>query len=427
MASLRLQHVVKSYDGKNTIIEPLDLTVADGEFIVLVGPSGCGKSTLLRLVAGLESVTAGDIYIGDKRITHCEPRDRGIAMVFQNYALYPHMSVFDNMAYGLKIRGFGKQQIRHAVEQVANILELEPLLYRKPRELSGGQRQRVAMGRALVREPAVFLFDEPLSNLDAKLRTQMRLELQQLHRRLKTTSLYVTHDQVEAMTLAERVVVLNQGRVEQIGTPTEIYRRPATLFVAGFMGSPAMNLLPGRVSADGCWLRLDNGPALALPVVRADLAGRTLTAGIRPEQIQRASRNPRTPPAIAAGVISPIGPWPGAAEERGASISTAVVVNGLAPSAAAPAPQAGEMCCLEVATLERLGADNLAHGHWEGCALVVRLAHDDLPAPGATLISPIPKAETPAVSAAQPPLVYAVPPALCRLSDDANGTPVLTC
>lgn len=270
MASLRLQHVVKSYDGKNTIIEPLDLTVADGEFIVLVGPSGCGKSTLLRLVAGLESVTAGDIYIGDKRITHCEPRDRGIAMVFQNYALYPHMSVFDNMAYGLKIRGFGKQQIRHAVEQVANILELEPLLYRKPRELSGGQRQRVAMGRALVREPAVFLFDEPRSNLDAKLRTQMRLELQQLHRRLKTTSLYVTHDQVEAMTLAERVVVLNQGRVEQIGTPTEIYRRPATLFVAGFMGSPAMNLLPGRVSADGCWLRLDNGPALALPVVRAD-------------------------------------------------------------------------------------------------------------------------------------------------------------
>lgn len=252
MASLRLQHVVKSYDGKNTIIEPLDLTVADGEFIVLVGPSGCGKSTLLRLVTGLESVTAGDIYIGDKRITHCEPRDRGIAMVFQNYALYPYMSVFDNMAYGLKIRGFGKQQIRHAVEQVANILELEPLLYRKPRELSGGQRQRVAMGRALVREPAVFLFDEPRSNLDAKLRTQMRLELQQLHRRLKTTSLYVTHDQVEAMTLAERVVVLNQGRVEQIGTPTEIYRRPATLFVAGFMGSPAMNLLPGRVSAYGC-------------------------------------------------------------------------------------------------------------------------------------------------------------------------------
>ncbi|CAK8739494.1 sn-glycerol-3-phosphate import ATP-binding protein UgpC [Sodalis praecaptivus] len=293
------------------------------------------------MVAGLESVTAGDIYIGDKRITHCEPRDRGIAMVFQNYALYPHMSAFDNMAYGLKIRGFGKQQIRHAVEQVANILELEPLLYRKPRELSGGQRQRVAMGRALVREPAVFLFDEPLSNLDAKLRTQMRLELQQLHRRLKTTSLYVTHDQVEAMTLAERVVVLNQGRVEQIGTPTEIYRRPATLFVAGFMGSPAMNLLPGRISADGCWLRLDNGPALALPVVRADLAGRALTAGIRPEQIQRASRNPRTPPAIAAGVISPDGPWPGAADERGASISTAVVVNGLAPSTAAPAPQTG--------------------------------------------------------------------------------------
>ncbi len=212
MAGLKLQAVTKSYDGKTPVIKQIDLDVADGEFIVMVGPSGCGKSTLLRMVAGLERTTSGDIYIDTRRVTDLEPEDRGIAMVFQNYALYPHMSVYDNMAYGLKIRGFGKDHIRQRVEEAARILELEPLLKRKPRELSGGQRQRVAMGRAIVREPAVFLFDEPLSNLDAKLRVQMRLELQQLHRRLKTTSLYVTHDQVEAMTLAQRVIVMNKGR-----------------------------------------------------------------------------------------------------------------------------------------------------------------------------------------------------------------------
>lgn len=203
------------------------------------------------MVAGLERTTTGDIYIGDQRVTDLEPKDRGIAMVFQNYVLYPHMNVFDNMAYGLKIRGFGKEQIRQRVDEAARILELQPLLKRKPRELSGGQRQRVAMGRAIVREPAVFLFDEPLSNLDAKLRVQMRLELQQLHRRLKTTSLYVTHDQVEAMTLAQRVIVMNKGVAEQIGTPSEVYKRPASLFVASFIGSPAMNLLDGTVSPDG--------------------------------------------------------------------------------------------------------------------------------------------------------------------------------
>lgn len=219
MACLKLQAVTKSYDGVTPVIKQIDLDVADGEFIVMVGPSGCGKSTLLRMVAGLERTTTGDIYIGDQRVTDLEPKDRGIAMVFQNYALYPHMNVFDNMAYGLKIRGFGKEQIRQRVDEAARILELQPLLKRKPRELSGGQRQRVAMGRAIVREPAVFLFDEPLSNLDAKLRVQMRLELQQLHRRLKTTSLYVTHDQVEAMTLAQRVIVMNKGVTEQIGTP----------------------------------------------------------------------------------------------------------------------------------------------------------------------------------------------------------------
>ncbi len=251
MAGLKLQAVTKSYDGKTPVIKQIDLDVADGEFIVMVGPSGCGKSTLLRMVAGLERTTSGDIYIDTRRVTDLEPKDRGIAMVFQNYALYPHMSVYDNMAYGLKIRGFGKDHIRQRVEEAARILELEPLLKRKPRELSGGQRQRVAMGRAIVREPAVFLFDEPLSNLDAKLRVQMRLELQQLHRRLKTTSLYVTHDQVEAMTLAQRVIVMNKGVAEQIGTPSEVYQRPASLFVAGFIGSPAMNLLPGTLSADG--------------------------------------------------------------------------------------------------------------------------------------------------------------------------------
>lgn len=226
MAGLKLQAVTKSYDGKTPVIKQIDLDVADGEFIVMVGPSGCGKSTLLRMVAGLERTTSGDIYIDSQRVTDLEPKDRGIAMVFQNYALYPHMSVYDNMAYGLKIRGFGKQHIRQRVEEAARILELEPLLQRKPRELSGGQRQRVAMGRAIVREPAVFLFDEPLSNLDAKLRVQMRLELQQLHRRLKTTSLYVTHDQVEAMTLAQRVIVMNKGVAEQIGTPSEVYQTP---------------------------------------------------------------------------------------------------------------------------------------------------------------------------------------------------------
>lgn len=295
MAGLKLQAVTKSYDGKTPVIKQIDLDVVDGEFIVMVGPSGCGKSTLLRMVAGLERTTSGDIYIDTRRVTDLEFKDRGIAMVFQNYALYPHMSVYDNMAYGLKIRGFGKDHIRQRVEEAARILELEPLLKRKPRELSGGQRQRVAMGRAIVREPAVFLFDEPLSNLDAKLRVQMRLELQQLHRRLKTTSLYVTHDQVEAMTLAQRVIVMNKGVAEQIGTPSEVYQRPASLFVAGFIGSPAMNLLPGTLSADGGQLLLADGMALPLPVAKPQWAGRPLTLGIRPEHIQLVAQDQGVP------------------------------------------------------------------------------------------------------------------------------------
>ncbi|ADW75769.1 sn-glycerol-3-phosphate import ATP-binding protein UgpC [Rahnella aceris] len=330
MANLKLQAVTKSYDGKNQIIQSIDLDVADGEFIVMVGPSGCGKSTLLRMVAGLERTTSGDIYINDQRVTELEPKDRGIAMVFQNYALYPHMSVFDNMAYGLKIRGFGKAQILARVEEAARILELGPLLKRKPRELSGGQRQRVAMGRAIVREPAVFLFDEPLSNLDAKLRVQMRLELQQLHRRLRTTSLYVTHDQVEAMTLAERVIVMNKGIAEQIGTPSEVYRRPASLFVASFIGSPAMNLLPGQLTTDGTSLVMEDGFELPLPVPRPEWGGRELTVGIRPEHIHLTDDSQKGIP---------------------------MVLN----------------------TLELLGADNLAHGKLADSGVVVRLSHEVFP------------------------------------------------
>src|SRR5437762_2781378 len=243
MAALAFRDVRKSYRDLE-VIHGVTTQVADGEFVVIVGPSGCGKSTLLRMVAGLEPITSGEIRIGSRVVNDLEPKDRDIAMVFQNYALYPHMSVYENMSYGLRIKGFSRQEIDSRVQKAAAILELQPFLERKPRQLSGGQRQRVAMGRAIVREPAVFLFDEPLSNLDAKLRVQMRAELQALHRRLGTTSLYVTHDQVEAMTLAHRMIVMNAGRAEQIGAPLEVYARPATIFVASFIGSPPMNLIP---------------------------------------------------------------------------------------------------------------------------------------------------------------------------------------
>ncbi len=282
MAKLELRNVRKSF-GTLEIIKGVSATIADGEFVVIVGPSGCGKSTLLRMVAGLEAITSGDILIGDRVVNTLEPKDRDIAMVFQNYALYPHMSVRQNMAYGLKIRGFAKDDIETRVQRAAKILELGELLARRPRELSGGQRQRVAMGRAIVREPSVFLFDEPLSNLDAKLRVQMRLEIQKLHRNLGTTSVYVTHDQVEAMTLAQRMIVMNAGRTEQIGTPAEVYQRPATQFVAGFIGSPAMNFLSGRADAGG--LTMADGGHLAVPVP-ASLTGRELVMGIRPEHLE---------------------------------------------------------------------------------------------------------------------------------------------
>src|SRR5271165_7217205 len=261
MAMVQLRDVRKSY-GRTEVIHGVSIDVADGEFIVIVGPSGCGKSTLLRMVAGLEAISGGEVIIGDRVVNRLEPKDRDVAMVFQNYALYPHMSVFDNMAYGLRIRGLAPSDVAAKVKRAAEILEIGTLLERKPRQLSGGQRQRVAMGRAIVREPAVFLFDEPLSNLDAKLRVQMRFEIQKLHRRLGTTSLYVTHDQVEAMTLAQRMIVMHAGRAEQIGTPMEVYENPASVFVAGFIGSPAMNFLPAKVESGGR-IVLDGGGAIA--------------------------------------------------------------------------------------------------------------------------------------------------------------------
>jgi len=284
MAGVQLSGVRKVYPGGVEAIRGIDLEIADGELVVLVGPSGCGKSTLLRMVAGLEEISAGEIRIGERLVNRLEPADRDIAMVFQNYALYPHMSVYDNMAYGLRNRKTPKAEIDRRVNEAAQILGLGDFLKRKPRQLSGGQRQRVAMGRAIVREPAAFLFDEPLSNLDAKLRVQMRLEIKRLQQRLGTTSIYVTHDQVEAMTLGDKLVVMRDGIAEQVGTPIEVYERPATTYVAGFIGSPAMNFLPGRV--DGGSVALDEGPVLPLPHGAGGVEqGRPVTLGIRPEHI----------------------------------------------------------------------------------------------------------------------------------------------
>ncbi len=284
MGAIRLSKVEKVYGkgaGANKVIHGVDVDITDGEFIVIVGPSGCGKSTLLRMVAGLEEISGGEISIAGRVVNELEPSERDIAMVFQNYALYPHMSVYDNMAYGLKIAKLSKAEIDTRVQKAAKILELGGLLDRKPRQLSGGQRQRVAMGRAIVRQPAVYLFDEPLSNLDAKLRAQTRLEIQKLHRELGVTSLFVTHDQVEAMTLAERMMVMNAGIVEQIGTPDEVYQRPATTFVAGFIGSPPMNLIKGQ--AKGMSFVVD-GRSLPLPSP-APRDGDCLM-GVRPEHLE---------------------------------------------------------------------------------------------------------------------------------------------
>ena len=285
MSTVSLRQVRKTYDAQE-IVHGIDLEIADQEFLVLVGPSGCGKSTLLRMIAGLEDVSAGEIAIGERVVNEVDPKDRDVAMVFQDYALYPHLSVFENIAFSLQYRGVAKNEIARRVAEAADILDIAPLLQRKPRQLSGGQRQRVAMGRAIVREPKVFLFDEPLSNLDAKLRVQMRTEIKKLRERVRTTAIYVTHDQVEAMTLADRIVLMNGGRVEQVGTPEDVYDEPATLFVAGFMGASAMNLVPGRVEKTGadCSVLVGSNVRLMLPTGRFDAsAGQAVTVGLRPE------------------------------------------------------------------------------------------------------------------------------------------------
>jgi len=290
MASVSLRKVRKNY-GKTAAIHGIDMEIEDGAFAVIVGPSGCGKSTLLRMVAGLETVTGGEIAIGARVVNNLEPKDRDIAMVFQNYALYPHMSVGQNMGYSLKLAGVPRAEIAARVQQAAALLQLAGLLDRRPRQLSGGQRQRVAMGRAIVRDPAVFLFDEPLSNLDAKLRVQMRLEIKRLQQRLATTALYVTHDQVEAMTLGDRLIVMNEGVAEQIAGPLEVYERPATLFVAGFIGSPAMNVLKARVLGNGLLLEDAIPLAVAHPAQQTAAAAQTLL-GIRPEHLILDPENP---------------------------------------------------------------------------------------------------------------------------------------
>ncbi len=268
MAEVSVRKVVKAYEGGVQAVRGIDLEIADHEFVVLVGPSGCGKSTTLRMIAGLEEISGGEIWIGGAVVNDVPPRDRDIAMVFQNYALYPHMTVRDNMAFGLKLRKFPKAEIGTRVDEAARILDIVPLLERKPKALSGGQRQRVAMGRAIVRNPKVFLFDEPLSNLDAKLRVQMRTEIKKVHQTVPTTTVYVTHDQVEAMTLADRVVVMNGGIIEQVGPPQELYHHPPTRFVAGFIGSPGMNFLPVRVVDDGGCVQLADGQTLPVPAAR---------------------------------------------------------------------------------------------------------------------------------------------------------------
>ncbi|MGZ5651205.1 MAG: sn-glycerol-3-phosphate import ATP-binding protein UgpC, partial [Usitatibacter sp.] len=322
--------VRKSF-GSIDVIQGVDLTVKSGEFMVFVGPSGCGKSTLLRMVAGLEEITSGEIRIGDRVVNDLPPKDRDIAMVFQNYALYPHMTVYENMSYGLRIRRMPPAQINERVQRAAKILELAGYLDRRPRQLSGGQRQRVAMGRAIVREPAAFLFDEPLSNLDAKLRVQMRLEIQKLHRELRTTSIFVTHDQVEAMTLADRMIVMNAGRVEQIGRPIDVYDDTASLFVAGFIGSPAMNFLPGRRAGDEVDL---GGLRIALPAQLRAGAPEAITVGVRPEHLV---------PGEGAG---------------------------------------GPVFRFEVETVEALGADSMVHGRFGEGTVVARVEGHSTPALG---------------------------------------------
>ena len=315
MAQVALRKIVKMFD-RTPAVQGIDLDISDREFIVLVGPSGCGKSTTLRMIAGLEEATSGEIYIGDQLVNDVPPKDRDIAMVFQNYALYPHMTVFENMSFGLRLKKFPKPEIRERVQAAARILDITDLLDRRPKQLSGGQRQRVAMGRAIVRNPKVFLFDEPLSNLDAKLRVQMRTEIKKIHQTVTTTTVYVTHDQVEAMTLADRVVIMNGGRIDQIGSPHEVYHKPRTQFVAGFIGSPTMNFLPCRLVENGAGLTVRLSDWLTLPVPPSLQAryrprvGQEMLFGLRPEHIREGRGD--VPPGAAKfdarlDVVEPMG------------------------------------------------------------------------------------------------------------------------
>ncbi|MFT4000879.1 MAG: sn-glycerol-3-phosphate ABC transporter ATP-binding protein UgpC [Rhizobium sp.] len=319
MASVSVTNVRKSY-GHFEVLHGVDIDIKDGEFVILVGPSGCGKSTLLRMIAGLEEISGGDVAIGGRVVNDVEPKSRDIAMVFQSYALYPHMTVEANMGFSLRLAKAPKEDIRQRVRDAAQILGLEHLLDRYPRNLSGGQRQRVAMGRAIVRQPQVFLFDEPLSNLDAKLRVQMRSEIKQLHQRLRTTTIYVTHDQIEAMTMADRIVVMRDGFVEQIGSPLELYDRPSSLFVAGFIGSPGMNLIRGRISVDGPLNFIaDGGGVLPLPEGIAVTRGTEVIYGIRPEHLLVGQGGVATEVAV----IEPMG----AETQLTANIGTDVLVT----------------------------------------------------------------------------------------------------
>ena len=303
MSGVKLENIIKAY-GNAQVVHGINLEVEEKEFVVLVGPSGCGKSTTLRMIAGLEEITEGELSIYGKTVNRIAPKDRDVAMVFQNYALYPHLNVAENMAFGLRIRRMPKPEIEQQIKNVAEILELTDYLKRRPADLSGGQRQRVAMGRAIVRHPKVFLFDEPLSNLDAKLRTQMRAEIRRLHNRLGVTSIYVTHDQVEAMTLADRIVVMNEGRIEQVGTPMELFMNPANIFVAGFLGSPPMNQMKGVISKNGVDI---GGVTLAIDGKTAGHIGRPVIAGIRPEHVTLTKEKGTTALPIELDLVEPLG------------------------------------------------------------------------------------------------------------------------
>src|SRR5438874_1810708 len=307
MASVAIRGLQKSY-GEVEVVHGIDLDIEDGSFVVLLGPSGCGKSTLLRMIAGLETITKGEVQIAGKRVNEVHPKDRNIAMVFQNYALYAHMNVYDNMAFSMQLAKKPKREIEEKVKWASQILGLDIYLKRYPRELSGGQRQRVAMGRAIVRDPSVFLFDEPLSNLDAKLRVQMRTEIKELHQRLRSTTVYVTHDQIEAMTLADKIVVLRDGHIEQAGKPLEIYDRPANLFVAEFIGSPAMNLIKGEIAeSDGALgVRIASGAVLPLGMVNGVSPGRKVVYGVRPEHLTVAPEGRGVSGTVS--VLEPTGP-----------------------------------------------------------------------------------------------------------------------